>query len=307
MTRQAVPPTTAEALLQSLDGLNRFRYRRGSGRYAPHKPLLVLLALAAFQRGQHRLRFRDIEPDIIGLLKAFAPKPKGPLSPDDPFWHLQSDGLWHVHDADQLAKRKGGQPTSAAIRQAIGGFPAPTVALLHANPHLLHIAAERVLHTYFAESLHGDLRSAVNLAAPSDEQIIATPSQWRQVLRTQRRRSPAFRQTVLDAFGHACAVCGLDATLDGLPAGLEAAHVRWHAYGGPDTLDNGLALCALHHGALDRGWIGLDERQRLLVSPRLAGGDAVHQAIGRYAGKALDRAVVSEAHRHWHRAQVFKA
>ena len=45
----------------------------------------------------------------------------------------------------------------------------------------------------------------------------------------------------------------------------------------------------------------------LRVSPRLFSGDAVHQAIGRYAGKALDRAVVREAHRHWHRGQVFKA
>lgn len=49
----------------------------------------------------------------------------------------------------------------------------------------------------------------------------------------------------------------------------------WHAAGGPDRVRNGLALCKLHHHALDRGAIGLtpfgDHRLKVLVSQDLSG------------------------------------
>ena len=41
--------------------------------------------------------------------------------------------------------------------------------------------------------------------------------------------------------------------------GWEAAHIQWHSHGGPDQVANGLALCTFHHGAFDRGAIGLDK------------------------------------------------
>jgi hypothetical protein len=37
---------------------------------------------------------------------------------------------------------------------------------------------------------------------------------------------------------------------------------RWFAFDGPDTPDNGLALCSLHHKLFDLGALGLDQRLR---------------------------------------------
>lgn len=37
-------------------------------------------------------------------------------------------------------------------------------------------------------------------------------------------------------------MCGHDGALGNVPAGLEAAHIRWHSQGGPDAAENGLAL-----------------------------------------------------------------
>ena len=51
--------------------------------------------------------------------------------------------------------------------------------------------------------------------------------------------------------------------------GLEAAHIRWFAYGGPDEADNGLALCSFHHHALDRGGITISPELRVLVSQHI--------------------------------------
>ena len=57
--------------------------------------------------------------------------------------------------------------------------------------------------------------------------------------------------------------------------GLEAAHIKWHAAGGPDEVANGLALCGLHHKAFDRGALGLEPVEaggyRVLVSSEVHG------------------------------------
>jgi hypothetical protein len=38
-----------------------------------------------------------------------------------------------------------------------------------------------------------------------------------------------------------------------MPVALDAAHVKWWAMGGPDTIDNGVCLCSLHHKLFDKG------------------------------------------------------
>lgn len=53
--------------------------------------------------------------------------------------------------------------------------------------------------------------------------------------------------TVLQAYGYVCAMCGWDGRVGQQAVGLAAAHVRWHGHEGPDTVDNGLSLCDLHH------------------------------------------------------------
>ena len=59
-----------------------------------------------------------------------------------------------------------------------------------------------------------------------------------------------FSERVLDAYRHRCAVCGVQLRL------LDGAHILPVAE--PDSTDetaNGVALCALHHRAYDRGLI----------------------------------------------------
>jgi putative restriction endonuclease len=71
---------------------------------------------------------------------------------------------------------------------------------------------------------------------------------------------------VLQAWDRQCAFCGYDGQLAAASVGIDAAHVRWFAFDGPDALDNGLALCVLHHKLFDLGVLGLDRRLRVLVS-----------------------------------------
>src|SRR5581483_2189532 len=72
---------------------------------APHKPLLLLLALARVLRGNPRLEeFRSYEDVMRNLLIKYGPERKS-VHPEYPFWRLQADGLWEVLPTDGLRIR----------------------------------------------------------------------------------------------------------------------------------------------------------------------------------------------------------
>lgn len=66
-----------------------------------------------------------------------------------------------------------------------------------------------------------------------------------------------WRASVLQAWDRQCASCGSDGQIGGATIGVDAAHGRWFAFDGPDSVDNGLALCTLHHKLFDLGAVGL--------------------------------------------------
>ena len=69
-----------------------------------------------------------------------------------------------------------------------------------------------------------------------------------KVKKAYRGQQTSFRNEVLTAYQNTCAVC--ECSQDNL---LVAAHIQDKAHGGPDTVQNGLCLCANHHIAFDRG------------------------------------------------------
>lgn len=52
---------------------------------------------------------------------------------------------------------------------------------------------------------------------------------------------------LLQAWDRQCAFCGYDGQLSAATAGIDAAHVRWFNFDGPDDLDNGAAVPATGH------------------------------------------------------------
>jgi putative restriction endonuclease len=81
-----------------------------------------------------------------------------------------------------------------------------------------------------------------------------------------RRGQQFFRQSILNAYGVRCCISGIS-----VPRLLVASHIRpWSAF--PDdrlNLRNGLCLSSLHDAAFDSGLITLDEKLRVMLSPRL--------------------------------------
>ena len=291
------------------DFLNRLKainiWKSGGAR-APHKPLLILLALGRLQSGDPRLvSFVEIEKQLNRLLSQFGP-PRKTQHPEDPFGRLVNDDLWEVPEFETLAKSKGGSLLKSALKAkgAEGGLRESDYRDLLSNPDLLQTATQQLLDAHFPESFHEDIMLAVGIS-----------KQWQLRDAPERpKRDPKFRDDVLRAYEYRCAVCDYDIRVGNDLLGLEAAHIKWHAAGGPDVVMNGLALCGFHHKAFDRGAWGLARearRYRILISSEVHGQSSAVDWLKNYHRKDLREPQQSdhaptEEYVHWHSKQVFR-
>ncbi len=87
-----------------------------------------------------------------------------------------------------------------------------------------------------------------------------------QILMNRKIRDANFRQQVCEAYGNCCAVTGLKIINGGGRAEVQAAHIWSVAAGGPDVVQNGVALCGTAHWLFDRNLISITDDYRLLIS-----------------------------------------
>ncbi|MFB8762984.1 phosphorothioated DNA-binding restriction endonuclease [Nocardiopsis alba] len=281
-----------------LERVGSIRRWSRDGYRAPHKPLLLLYVLGHHQRvGSARLEYSEVEADLDRLLREFGPRRR--TTSAYPFHYLTSDGLWRV-DTPEGEGSPG--PSASRLRNGrAGGALVPELtAALTEDPSLRDRIARLLLDGNFEPSLHTGILSFVGLELGRERSEV------------DRRRDPAFRALVLTAYEYRCAFCGYEGAIDGLSVGLEAAHVRWWAFDGPDTVSNGLCLCPIHHLLFDKGVLGMSEDRTVMVSTRFAGRSAAaEKTVLSLAGApvlAPQRGFpsVSVEYLKWHTDQVFR-
>jgi putative restriction endonuclease len=236
---------TRERLLDLFKNLHVWKRK---GIRAPHKPLLLLLALGLLINKKERLApYILVEGRMEDLLQRFGP-PRRAHHPEFPFGRLPADKLWDISGGGTLSRTASGDLHVRELRErgVKGGFPKSVYNLFRRHPVLVREAAQGLLDAHFPESLHDEIRVATGI-----------PYAWEVREAPDRRRDPTFRHQVLREYEYRCAVCNFDVRIGDNLIGLEAAHIKWFAAGGPDQVANGLALCGLHHKALDRGAFGL--------------------------------------------------
>lgn len=282
------------------DAVSNLNVWHQRGVRAVHKPLLVLMLIARASRGlDARTTFRETAGPLQDHLREFGPKRKT-YHPEFPFWHLQSDGIWVVEAADELPLRMGGKaPTKGTLieHDAAGAVPEPLWSQLVDDPKLREELIRTILDEFWPDTYHASIRESLGL--PQAEIVI------------RRKRDPRFREDVVRAYESKCAVCGYGGRLGNDLLGIDAAHIKWHCENGPDETRNGLALCALHHVALDRGAIGISEDYLVLVSQEVSGGEEASRLLVAHSLKPLARPQAEEylpepEFTNWHRTQVFR-
>ena len=293
------------------DLLKRFQTIRVDtrhGRRSPHKPLLLLLSIGRHFNGHERfVAFDAIEGELNRLIRRFG-LPDSRENAYQPFWRLRNDGLWEIDRPELVRMTAARHAYISDLREhgIRGGLAQHVLNALEKDPSFAWRVVQGLLNDYFPPSLHEDILDDVGLVGR------VGPSWLIDTRSKQEVRDPRFRDIVLEAYRNRCALCELDVQVVGQPIGIEAAHIKWHCVRGPARIENGMALCALHHKFFDSGLFTVMTDLTVLVGG-IAVGDSVEESLNKYSGSVLpvipDRIHLRPSPRYlkWHRQAVFRA
>jgi len=273
-------------------------WKRGDER-APHKPLLLLMALAKCRNNQRYISFAEVDKELKELLMDFGPS-RQQQHTEFPFWRLQNDGIWQLQHTEEIKTTSSGDASKKELlkRNILGGFKPEIYDLIHSDSKLLHQIAQDLLEKSFPASIHEDILSAVGLEY--------------EIENIQRsKRDPNFRKRILVSYEYQCSVCNFSVRLGNTLLALEAAHIKWHQAGGPDIEDNGLALCSIHHKLFDRGAFTLSDSLIIEVSEQVNGATGCQEWLISFHGKPMKRPQNPDnspkpSFLAWHRKEVFR-
>jgi putative restriction endonuclease len=292
------------ALEDVLERLTSLRQYQHQGKRVPHKPLLVLLALGQLEATGSSAVSWDLAQDrLADLIAEFGPQTRTgrKQSAAYPFTRLRSDGVWHI-DADVPNDSVGSLDASRPTGQL-----EPELERRLGSAPVRYAAARAIVEAHFPDTVAPD----VLLASGLDPELVLHSSPLTPAKLAQRQRSRRWVIEILKAWDECCAFCGYDGRLGSTPVGIEAAHVRWFNLGGPDELDNGFALCSLHHRLFDRGALGLSPDMTVVVSPTFTARTEASRRIYDLHGRPLQprpgTELPAEQHRAWHEEQVFRS
>lgn len=301
---QRVEGPGSSALEDALERLTSLRQYQHQGKRVPHKPLLVLLALGQLEAtGSSAVTWEQAQTRLAELIREFGPQTTtgAKQSAAYPFTRLRSDGVWSL-DADVPNDVVGDLDRAQPTGRLDSGLEAQL-----RDVTTRAAVARALVEAHFPDTVAPD----VLIAAGLDPDAVFYSGVTAGLQAPQRQRSRRWVLEILKAWDECCAFCGYDGRLGSTPVGLEAAHVRWFNLGGPDELDNGLALCSLHHKLFDRGALGLSPDLSVLVSPgftaRTEASKRVYDLHGRELQPRPGAATPAEHHRVWHQEQVFKS
>lgn len=202
-------------------------------------------------------------------------------------WH-QGYGVFAGFDIDWHANQNSQSPSIQIREEALKGAHKKSFSVSQRQNGELAVAFRpQFLVDYILSSgtLHKqgigsqDFSLLNDLAAVSQSELDSITNAERKIVIStiaRKYRAADFRDRVLSAYQHRCAVCGIQLKL------IDAAHIIPVASNSStDETTNGIALCKLHHSAYDRNLISFSTdysvevsstEQSRLTAQNLAGG-----------------------------------
>lgn len=130
------------------------------------------------------------------------------------------------------------------------------------------------------------------------------------MLVSRKVRNRQFRKRVLDVYGCRCAFTGMRLINGGGRAEAQAAHIMSVEAGGPDVVNNGIALSGTVHWMFDRHLLSLSDEGEILLSRKINDIEGVRKLLhsDRRARLPLSRPNRPHArYLQWHRERFEQA
>ena len=264
-------PMRIEEFLRKLDKL-----KRGGTKYgpAPHKPVFLISLLDFMDReGITENRF-EISATWVALFKENWNRLVDTPHISEfglPFFHLQTDGFWHVIRWD-------GTPLKAVIKSIF--VLAEEVHHCELSPEVFELCRfpenrkrirKHLLDFYFPRTqIYYNKPDYLPLLDELEKSVLNEPATT--YLSTEDEdmgfiRSGAFQKVVLRVYNHTCCISGLRVVATSGISMVDACHITPFHQTGDNSITNGFALCPNFHRAFDRGLISIDSEYRVTVSP----------------------------------------
>jgi len=226
-----------------------------------HKPLLLLLTIGKVFNGHENLfLFDEIDNELTGLISKYGLKNTSRINAQYPFIYLATNSkIWSC----SVNKANLANPDAASRKELLGSFGSFTSEFYNylLQDGNLFNTVELLLNQYWPEAYHSELLNDIGLFDFS----------LAEVKKQKKERGRKFIEHVLDAYERKCAICHQSIRLGDALIGIDACHVKPIQHYGDDDITNGIALCKIHHWALDRGAISISQEMSLLISKKLNG------------------------------------
>ena len=263
------------------------------------KPLLLLLLVSRIENNrveENRFQFDDVEKKLDLLIREHGGRPTHSGSkPEQPFYHLRTSPFWIVKTQQEYEPRKTALVSDLRRPESYGAFQPKVFRLLRSSGEVRARVVDSILNEWWPESLHGDIREDLGLD--------------RLDSRRRAQRDRQFTIDVLENFRYSSAFCGFHAVLNRIATGIDAAHVHWRSLRGPDDVENGIALCKLHHWAFDKGILGINDQEHICIadvfSAQHDGGLPLESLVNRSLAVQPRNKAIAKRFLDWHRNNVY--
>lgn len=308
--------------------IQKLRVDRSHG-IAPHKPILLISILQAYQKGVLVENKIPISPELLCLFQsnwAVLVQTGHNCIFAYPFFYMKSEPFWRlvVQPGEEAALKKQSTVKSFNRLNSLIQYAEidPELAQLMRDPISNQLLLEELLDTWFPDTrtkfkvsnLKANLFDELAYKILNEDAALYKSEVRKLILEKKEEeiyiRGGIFKKEVPKIYRNTCSVSGLRINAAAVSVSLiDACHIIPFHQSLDDTITNGIALCPNLHRAFDRGLISIDEKYRLLVSKDFEESQSDY-SIRQFKGRKLllpDRIEYYPGQENlaWHREQVF--
>ena len=310
------------------------------GKCAPHKPFLLLIIIEMIENGElyeNNIPFSELYENKLSfftdLIEAFNESNEAKNSQPNintPFFHLKTNGFWHIDPPKLQSKSPATTPTDRQLRNANASAKLDELLfILLVVPEYREILRETIINTYFS-NLRYDVEKIIEEQRLIRSQEIEEESKeysesliegtecpfspHKEVESIQAEtpiRSAGFRWAIMKIYNYTCAVCELNIRASTGESLTDAAHIIPFSVSYNDDIRNGISLCKSHHWAFDTGLISLNEEYHVIISSSIREQGPTRWMLTELRDKLIRR---PEDEQHypaqdalaWHRERVLR-
>lgn len=261
------------------------RDRKNGG--APHKPILLISLVQAFQQKLYTSNRITVIPELVGLFKnnwTSLVETNHTCLFTLPFYHMNTEPFWKLipnPGCEIWVKSKSSMRSFSNLNTAVD------YALI--DKELLGLLQDEkdsntllyfLLQKYFPNTKTSFNPFNNNYLIEIKNQIVDDPLETyrNRIIKIQKElnneeyqeeiyiRSNVFKREVPKIYSNTCCISGMRIDVMDNISMIDACHIIPFSVGYNDSITNGIALCPNLHRAFDRGLISIDNNYKVVVN-----------------------------------------